>query len=98
MIPRRMLSNEVSGSGLRQRVTACRKRARVNRVSHRQAQSLNEASELFPETVPTVRIGSTDVHATHASPVPPTRAHYEGGERDDSQAVRVTEEQEVGIT
>jgi hypothetical protein len=96
MIPHRMLSNEVSGSGLRQRVTACRKRARVNRVSHRQAQSLNEASELFPETDSTVRICATHVDATPAPPVRPARAHYE--EREDNAAARLTEEQEVGIT
>ena len=91
-----MLSNEVSGSGLRQRVTACRKRVRVNRVSHRQAQSLNEASELFPETVATVRTCSPHVDATPASPVCQASAHYE--EREDSATERLTEEQEVGIT
>jgi len=32
MIPHRMLSNEISGSGLRERVSACRKRLRENRV------------------------------------------------------------------
>ena len=32
MIPQRMFSNEFSGSGLKDRVTACRKRLRENRV------------------------------------------------------------------
>jgi hypothetical protein len=95
MIPHRMLSNEVSGSGLRQRVTACRKRARVNRVTHRQAQSLNEASELFPETVATILSCSTHVEATPAS-IRLASAHCE--EPEDSAMARLTEEQEVGIT
>lgn len=32
MIPHRMLSNEIAGSGLKDRVTACRKRLRESRV------------------------------------------------------------------
>ncbi len=99
MIPRRMLTNEVTGSALRERVTACRKRARINRVTHRQTHSLNEASELFPEVVPTVRHCSTDVHAAPVSTVRPGRASSpEGDEREDGETVRLTEEQEVGIT
>ena len=52
MIPHRMLSNEVGCTELRERVTACRKRLRVNRSTHKQPHSLNEARELFPELVP----------------------------------------------
>ena len=35
MIPHRMPSSEIFGNGLKQRVTACRKRLRVNRNLHR---------------------------------------------------------------
>ena len=35
MIPHRVLNNEILGVGLKQRVTACRKRLRVNRNLHR---------------------------------------------------------------
>jgi len=51
MIPHRMLSSEICGNGLKGRVTACRKRLRVNRVAQR-AQVNNDAEELFPETTP----------------------------------------------
>ena len=55
MIPHRMLSNEISGSGLKERVTACRKRLRVSRVTTR-TQALNEGCELFVE--PDLRLQS----------------------------------------
>lgn len=48
MIPHRMLSNELSGSGLRGRVTACRKRLRENRVMLK-AHAASGVEELFPE-------------------------------------------------
>ena len=47
MIPHRMLSNEISGSGLRDRVTACRKRLRENRVILK-AHATTGVEELFP--------------------------------------------------
>jgi hypothetical protein len=43
-----MLSNELAGSGLRDRVTACRKRLRENRVMLRAHASTTD-EELFPE-------------------------------------------------
>jgi len=49
MIPHRMLSNESCGNGLKGRVTACRKRLRVNRVAHR-GQAINESEGLYHET------------------------------------------------
>ncbi len=49
MIPHRMLSNEISGSGLKDRVTACRKRLRENRVMFR-IHAATGVEELFPET------------------------------------------------
>lgn len=47
MIPNRMPSSEIFGSGLKQRVTACRKRLRVNRSLHK-VQSIDEPT-LFPD-------------------------------------------------
>ena len=48
MIPHRVLRNEFAGSEIRERVTACRKRLRENRVMLK-AQAA-AAEELFPET------------------------------------------------
>ena len=48
MIPHRTLSNELAGSGLRDRVTACRKRLRENRVMLK-TQAAAAVEELFPE-------------------------------------------------
>jgi hypothetical protein len=44
-----MLNNEISGAGLKERVTACRKRLRENRAMFR-AQAATDVEELFPET------------------------------------------------
>jgi len=49
MIPHRMLSNEITGSGLKDRVTACRKRLRENRVMLKAHANITVAEELFPE-------------------------------------------------
>ena len=48
MIPHRIPSNEIFGNGLRERVTACRKRLRVNRI-HR-AHADNQPEGPFRET------------------------------------------------
>lgn len=48
MIPHRMLSNEIAGSGLKDRVTACRKRLRESRVMLKAHANINVV-ELFPE-------------------------------------------------
>ncbi len=48
MIPHRIPSNEIFGNGLRGRVTACRKRLRVNRI--RRAHEDNQPDEPFGET------------------------------------------------
>ena len=42
MIPHRISSNEIFGNGLRERVTACRKRLRVNRVYRAHADNQPE--------------------------------------------------------
>ena len=49
MIPHRMLSNETTGSGLKDRVTACRKRLRESRVMLKAHADTNVVEELFPE-------------------------------------------------
>jgi hypothetical protein len=48
MIPHRIPSNEIFGNGLRERVTACRRRLRVNRI-HR-AHADNRQDEPLRET------------------------------------------------
>lgn len=48
MIPQRMLGNEFSHSGVRNRVTACRKRLRENRVMIK-AHAVADVEELFSE-------------------------------------------------
>ncbi len=48
MILQRLLDNETCGTGLKDRVTACRKRLRDNRVARRQATCGRE--ELYDET------------------------------------------------
>lgn len=101
MIPHRMLSNEISGSGLKERVTACRKRLRVNRVTHKH-HAFNEADELFPETAPSVSEFQSYTADYPATPAPMVRMNYspvyEGSELKDSGTLPLTEEQEVGIT
>src|SRR5712691_6077744 len=47
MIPHRMLSSDICENGLRDRVTACRKRLRVNRVMQTR---VHQSEDLFPET------------------------------------------------
>lgn len=49
MIPRRMLRSEIYGIGVKDRVTACRKRLRVNRTRLK-ALVHDEDEDLFPET------------------------------------------------
>lgn len=59
MIPRRMLSSEICGSGLKDRVTACRKRLRVNRTRHKPLVP-DEDEDLFPETIAFFSLESSD--------------------------------------
>ncbi len=65
MIPQRMLSNQISSSGLKDRVTACRRRLRENRVTLR-ARANIELEELLPEAAHSlIRLR---VHAADNSP------------------------------
>jgi hypothetical protein len=57
MIPHRMLSSAIYGSGLKGRVIACRKRLRLNRATHATVGGAgvnDHGAEVFPETALTV--------------------------------------------
>jgi hypothetical protein len=71
MIPHRMLSSEIFGNGLKDRVTACRKRLRVNRVAQR-VQGNNEPEGLFSGVTPSV--SQVDDYAAGDSPGSPSMA------------------------
>ena len=85
MIPHRMLTSEICGNGLKDRVTACRRRLRVNRAAQR-SQVNNDAEELFPETA----MPTSVVRMNCVSP-------FAGAEAGDSEVMLVSE-QEIGIT
>jgi hypothetical protein len=95
-----MLSNEISGNGLRERVTACRKRLRVNRVTHHQSHTLSGATELSPAIAPAVSEFHdylTEIPA--ASPILPGISQtHERNELEDREALRSMDGTEVGIT
>ncbi|HKB65856.1 MAG TPA: hypothetical protein VKC61_08370 [Pyrinomonadaceae bacterium] len=55
MIPHRMLSNEITGSGLKDRVTACRKRLRESRVLKAQAD-INVVEEFSEVIAPLIQL------------------------------------------
>lgn len=95
MIPHRMLSSEFCGNGLKSRVTACRKRLRVNRTMHKGHVS-NDAEELFSETTPLV----SEFQDYPALPASIVRVNYSPAfaESQDSERLLAVGEQEVGIT
>lgn len=105
MIPHRMLTSEICGSGLKSRVIACRKRLRVNRATHKAGMN-DDAEELFPETAPSVSefedygagslpecpaISTSVVHLDSRSLLP-------GAELGAREPTLLVAEQEVGIT
>ena len=93
MIPHPMRSDEnnIFGSrnGLKDRVTECRKRLRLNRI-HR-AHVGNQLEELFPET----EIGALEFHgnSSNRAPLRESLVHARDGE-----TLKRADEQEVGIT
>lgn len=105
MIPHRMLSSELCGSGLKDRVIACRKRLRVNRSAHRTLVN-DEVAELFSETAPSVSefndyaVGNlAECAAISTSPVRPEhRSRFSVSEAKDGEAMLLVGEQGVGIT
>jgi hypothetical protein len=67
--------------GLRDRVTACRKRLRLHRTMHKSTRILNQSDKLFSEPDSA-----------------PSQARQYTEEYSAVVAVRLVEEQEVGIT
>jgi hypothetical protein len=105
MIPQRMLTSELGGSGLKNRVIACRKRLRVNRVTHRTLVN-GEVAELFTETAPSVS-KFTDRAAGNLpeSPAISTspfrlecRSPFSVSEAEDGETMLLFGEQGVGTT
>jgi hypothetical protein len=93
MIPHPMVSNEVFGNGLKDRVTACRKRLRLNRIHRGQIE--NQPEELFRET----SIGASGVRGYLADAAALRGTFVEVVHaRDDETSQWVDEQQEVGIT
>ncbi len=95
MIPHRMLSSEICGNGLKSRVTACRKRLRVNRTTHKPLVN-NDSEELFSETTPFV----SEFQDHSAMPASAVSVNYSPAfaEPRDSETLLAVGEQEVGIT
>jgi hypothetical protein len=93
MIPHPMLSdeNDIFGNrnGLKDRVAACRKRLRLNRI-HR-AHVGNQLEELFPET--TIGASEFQGNSRNRAAVPKSLVHAPEGETS-----KRADEQEVGIT
>lgn len=88
MIPQRMPSNEIFGHGLKDRVTACRKRLRVNRGVHKvhvndEPVAFGETAAAFLDEYPAVRESSV--------------SRRDASEFRDGEAWQRVE-QEVGIT
>lgn len=111
MIPHRMLTSEVYGSGLKDRVLACRKRVRLNRATHRAIGDIgvNDVEELFPETASSVSpVSEFKEHAAGNLPESPTiataasRREYRGPfsltDAAESESMLKVGEQGVGIT
>lgn len=94
MIPHRMLNDDIFENGLRERVTACRKRLRLKRVIHK--AHVQAQLEPFPET----RVSASEfpdynrlIRADDYSP-----AFESGNGAVDSEMLLLVWEQEVGIT
>jgi hypothetical protein len=94
MIPHRMLRSDICGNGLRDRVTACRKRLRVNWVM--QAR-VHQSEELFPET----GVSATeflDQYPAMRKSLYCSSAFAGPSEAGDGELLAVAGEQEVGMT
>ena len=89
MIPHRIPSNEIFGNGLRERVTACRKRLRVNRI-HR-AHAYNQPEGPFQETK--VAASEFPDYSENLPAVRESLVHLRDGETSER-----VDEQEVGTS
>lgn len=109
MIPHRMLTSELCGSGLKDRVIACRKRLRLNRAAHPTITKPGvngAAEELFPETTPSV----SEFNDRTAGSLPECsaistsvlrleyRSAFSVGEADERESRLLVGERGVGIT
>ena len=100
MIPQRLPGSEICGNGLKERVTACRKRLRVNRVAQR-SYGNNAAEELIPKTtssVPDFQRYTSDYPVTASEIRMNYRAPFAAVEDGESETLQLVGEQEVGIT
>jgi hypothetical protein len=89
MIPHRILSSEIFANDLKDRVTACRKRLRLNRI-HR-SHFGSQVGELFCET--TVEASNLCDHSGGDSGLRTSLVSVRDNERSQH-----SDEQEVGIT
>jgi hypothetical protein len=103
MIPQRTQDNEIFGSGLRERVTACRKRLRMNR-SAAKAVVHKEPKEITTETT-TVLVSEfqscpAEYRSMRKNPMRIDRCsfEFEGTEPRNGESLLLVGEQEVGIT
>jgi len=89
-----MLSNEIfgNGNGLKDRVTACRKRLRLNRI-HR-VHPDNQHEVLFQE----IAIGASEFRGYSSDPAAIGESLVEVVHSRDSETAQRVDGQEVGIT
>ncbi len=102
MIPYQTPDKDSVGNGLGERVTACRKRLRVNRATP-SAVIQNEPEEAIEET--TVSVSEfhgypAEYRATREHPIRMDHYSFEfgGTKSGDSESLLLVGEQEVGIT
>jgi hypothetical protein len=112
MIPHRMLTNEIYGNGLKDRVIACRKRLRHSRATHPGIGNVgsvgvnDDAEELFPETVPSVAefsdhaAGNLPECSAISTPVVrlECRPAFSVEQAPEGESMLLVGEQRVGIT
>ncbi len=101
MIPHKRIENDIFANGLRERVTACRKRLRNKRIT-REPRVYAEPEEAFSETIKesdphghriNYSVAQMSVGLTHYS-----SHEFEGTQLRDSESLLLVGEQEVGIT
>lgn len=109
MIPHRMLTSEICSSGLKDRVTACRKRLRLNRAAHATMGNVSvndDVAELFPETAPSVsQFNDRTAGDLPECPAISTsavrleyRSSFSAAEAEERESMLLVGEQGVGIT
>ena len=98
MIPHRMLNTEVSGNGIKERVTACRKRLRGKRILHR-PHAPDQSQDVFAEANITTDSPdfTGDYPAMRESQVQSGQTVSIPETRDEERALTIVRE-EVGIT